>query len=95
MIFWFPDDGRLAMAGTSKAKEDKNNPENIGLSIEEAFSKVDENIKALESEDVTLEDSFKYFSDGMELLKYCSDSIDRVEKKVQKIMEDGSTEDFE
>ena len=65
------------------------------LTIEEAFSEVDERIKALEKSDVTLEESFKYFKEGMDLLKYCNDSIDKVEKKVQKVMADGRTEDFE
>ncbi len=65
------------------------------LTIEEAFAKVDEKIKALEEEEVTLEESFKFFEEGMELLKYCNESIDKVEKKVQKIMQDGQTEDFE
>ena len=65
------------------------------LTIEEAFGKVDEKIKALEKSDVSLEDSFKLFKEGMDLLKYCNDSIDKVEKKVQKVMSDGQTEDFE
>ena len=65
------------------------------MTIEEAFGLVDEKIKALESEEVTLEDSFNLFKEGMDLLKYCNESIDKVEKKVQMIMDDGSMEDFE
>jgi exodeoxyribonuclease VII small subunit len=65
------------------------------LTIEEAFGEVDEKIKALEKSDVSLENSFKLFKEGMDLLKYCNDSIDKVEKKVQKVMSDGQTEDFE
>lgn len=65
------------------------------LTIEEAFSAVDERIKGLEKSDVSLEDSFKLFKEGMDLLKYCNESIDKVEKKVQKVMSDGQTEDFE
>ncbi|WP_022761937.1 exodeoxyribonuclease VII small subunit [Butyrivibrio sp. AD3002] len=65
------------------------------ITIEEAFAEVDERIKALEKSDVTLEESFKFFKEGMDLLKYCNDSIDKVEKKVQKVMADGSMEDFE
>jgi exodeoxyribonuclease VII small subunit len=76
-------------------KGDENNQEKKELSIEEAFTQVDEKISSLEKDDVTLEDSFRYFKEGMELLKYCSDSIDQVEKKVQKIMGNGETEDFE
>ena len=65
------------------------------MTIEQAFAAVDEKIKSLESGDTTLEDSFNLFKEGLDLLKYCNDSIDKVEKKVQKIMDDGSMEDFE
>ncbi|WP_034446578.1 exodeoxyribonuclease VII small subunit [Butyrivibrio sp. AE2032] len=65
------------------------------LSIEEAFSEIDDKIKALENDDISLEDSFKEYQQGMELLKYCHEAIAEVEKKVQKIAEDGSLEDFE
>ena len=61
----------------------------------EAFSEIDEKIKALENDDISLEDSFKEYQQGMELLKYCHEAIAEVEKKVQKIAEDGSLEDFE
>ena len=36
------------------------------LTIEEAFSAVDEKIKELEKSDVSLEDSFKLFKESME-----------------------------
>ena len=65
------------------------------LSIEEAFSEIDEKIKALENDDISLEDSFKEYQQGMELLKYCHQAIEEVEQKVQKIAQDGSLEDFE
>ncbi|WP_026510811.1 MULTISPECIES: exodeoxyribonuclease VII small subunit [unclassified Butyrivibrio] len=72
------------------AEENKNE-----LSVEEAFDKIDATIKELEKNDVSLEESFKLFKEGMDLLKYCNDSIDKVEKKVQKVMADGQTEDFD
>ena len=65
------------------------------MTIEEAFAKIDTKIKALEGDDITLEDSFKEYQEGMELLKYCHEAISEVEQKVQKIAEDGSLEDFE
>lgn len=64
-------------------------------SIEEAFSEIEKKIALLEKEDVSLEDSFRYYQEGMDLLKYCNESIDQVEKKVQKISSEGKTEDFE
>ena len=79
----------------AKKAEDKDVTMENELSVEEAFEKVDQTIKELEKSDVSLEDSFKLFKEGMDLLKYCNDSIDKVEKKVQKVMADGHTEDFE
>lgn len=64
-------------------------------SVEEAFAKIEEKIKALESDDITLEDSFREYQEGMKLLKVCHEAIKEVEQKVQKIAEDGSLEDFE
>ena len=65
------------------------------ISVEEAFAQIEEKIKALEADDITLEDSFKEYQEGMKLLKLCHESIVEVEQKVQKIAEDGSLEDFE
>jgi len=76
------------MAQTKKTDEEN-------MSIEAAFSEIDKKIKELEKEDISLEDSFKNYQEGMELLKYCNEAIDKVEKKVQKIAGDGATTDFE
>ena len=51
-------------------------------------------IERLEAEDISLEDSFKAYSEGMELLQFCTASIDRVEKKVLKMNEDGELDEF-
>lgn len=63
-------------------------------SLEEAFEKIEETIARLEDEDITLEDSFRAYQDGMKLLKYCNEKIDRVEKQVLKINEDGELDEF-
>ena len=60
------------------------------LSLEEQFEKLDEIVADLESPDISLEDSFKKYEEGMKLLKECNAVIDRVEKKVLQIREDGS-----
>ena len=70
-------------------KSDKN------ITVEEAFTKIEEKIQALEKEDISLDDSFKEYQEGMALLKQCHEMIENVEKKVQKIAIDGSLEDFE
>ncbi len=60
------------------------------LSLEEQFEKLDGIVGGLESPDISLEDSFKKYEEGMKLLKECNAVIDRVEKKVLQIREDGS-----
>jgi exodeoxyribonuclease VII small subunit len=73
------------------AKKDKAK----NMTIEEAFTEIDLKIKALEADGISLEDSFKEYREGMQLLKYCHEAISEVEKKVQKIAEDGTLEDFD
>lgn len=65
------------------------------ISIEEAFALIDEKIKALEDDDITLEKSFNEYREGMELLKYCHEEVSKVEQQVMKIAEDGTLEEFE
>ena len=62
--------------------------------LEEAFEKLEQTVQALEQEDVSLEESFRIYQQGMELLKQCNLAIDRVEKKVQVLSEDGETYEF-
>ena len=52
------------------------------LTLEEAFARLEEVTRMLEDEDISLEQSFAVYQKGMELLKYCNESIDKVEKKV-------------
>lgn len=62
------------------------------LSLEQAFAQLEDTISRLESEDITLEESFAAYKEGMELLKHCNDSIDKVEKQVLMLSADGELE---
>ena len=64
------------------------------LSLEEAFARIEEVIAHLEAEEITLEQSFIEYNRGMKLLQHCNETIDRVEKKVLKINEDGGLDEF-
>lgn len=64
------------------------------LSIEETFVKLDEIIERLESEDVSLEESFRLYTEGMELAALCNSSIEEVEKKVMALNSEGELEEF-
>ena len=59
-----------------------------------AFGKLDQMLETLESSDVSLEDSFRLYKEGMELLNKCSQKIDRVEKKMLQMNEDGTFREF-
>ena len=50
--------------------------------LEESFKKLEEIVNKMEQADISLEDSFALYNDGMKLLKNCNDSIDTVEKKL-------------
>ena len=68
--------------------------ESEDFSLEEAFRQIEEKISLLEEEDITLEASFKAYQEGMKLLRYCDAKIDRVEKQVMMINEDGELDEF-
>lgn len=51
-------------------------------SLETAFQELDELIQQMEQKETSLEDSFKLYTSGMKLIKYCNDSLDKVEKKL-------------
>jgi exodeoxyribonuclease VII small subunit len=64
------------------------------LSLEEAFEKLDTLIEELEKPENSLEASFRAFEQGMQLVKYCNDAIDKVEKKVLVLGQDGELDEF-
>lgn len=53
------------------------------LTLEEGFEKIDELIETMADGDISLEESFDKYKLGMEILKVCSDKIDKVEKQIE------------
>ena len=62
--------------------------------IEDVFQELDVIAEKLESSDTSLEDSFRLYKKGVELLKYCSGKLDTVEKKMLQMDEDGTLREF-
>ena len=71
----------------AKRKEEK-------LSLEEALEKLDETIAKLQSEDVSLEESFELYKMGMDYVKFCGETIDQVEKKVLMLNQEGKLDEL-
>ena len=62
--------------------------------LEEMFKDLEELIGKMENEEITLEQTFDLYNNGMELLKKCNLSIDEVDKKVLVLDENGETDEF-
>ncbi|MDO4804222.1 MAG: exodeoxyribonuclease VII small subunit [Lachnospiraceae bacterium] len=65
------------------------------MTIEQSFAKLEGMVKALDSDDITLEDSFKIYEEGMKLIKDVSGRIDLVEKKIRILEQAEAPEEFE
>lgn len=52
------------------------------ITLEESFDQLDEIIQELQTGELSLEQSFKKYEEGMKLVKNCNDAIDKVEKKL-------------
>lgn len=63
-------------------------------SIEDVFQELDTTVEKLGSRDIALEESFRLYQQGMELLRYCNEKIDTVEKKMLKMNENGKLSEF-
>ena len=53
--------------------------------IEQNFNEVEKIIEAMQKEDVTLDESFKKYKEGMELLNKCNTMLDKVEKQIMVV----------
>jgi exodeoxyribonuclease VII small subunit len=50
--------------------------------LEQSFEKLDKIIKKMEEENPTLDESFKLYNDGINLVKNCTKQLDKVEKQI-------------
>lgn len=64
-------------------------------SLEQMFEMLEETVGKMETEELSLEETFRLYYKGMELLKNCNDKIDQVEKKILVLDEEGELYEFE
>lgn len=70
----------------SKPEDGSEKPEE--MTLEEALKSLDDLIGLMEDENLTLEDSFKNYKKGLELISFCHDSIGKIEGEL-RVIEDG------
>ena len=64
------------------------------ITFEQAMSRLEEIIAALENNQISLEKSVDLFQEGIKLSKICRDKLAGIEDKVAKILVDGKLEDL-
>ena len=55
--------------------------------LESNFEELDKIVEKMESGDLSLDESFELYKKGIELVKSCNESINKVEKEMQIISE--------
>lgn len=75
---------------TEKKEPDLKEPD-----LEELFTQMEEILEKMEDKDISLEDSFSLYEEGMKKLGQCNAKIDDVEKKMLVISSQGTLEEFE
>ncbi len=60
------------------------------MTIEESFGRLDEILEKMEDEETGLEDSFRFYEEGLKLIRHAEAGIDRVEKKIRILNEEES-----
>ena len=63
------------------------------LSLEEAFEKLETVIETLERPETSLEESFQAYKEGVSLVQLCNEQIDRVEKEVRVLSQEGEADE--
>lgn len=61
-------------------------------SLEDTFNKLEDILGQMESGELTMNESFKKYKEGIELVKKCSLMIDKVEKEMIIINDDKDSE---
>lgn len=61
--------------------------------LEQSFEKLEQIIGNLENGDVSLEDSFKLYNEGMKLIQNCNQQLDKVKKKIVVLNQKEGDED--
>ncbi len=62
--------------------------------LEEIFGEMEGLLEALESREISLEDSFEKYKEGMALLKTAGEKIDTVEKAMLVLNDQGEADEF-
>lgn len=72
-----------------------DNKQTQEASLEETFQELSSIIERMQEREVTLEESFSLYEQGIRKLKFCNEKIDSVEKKMLLLNQQGELEAFD
>ena len=65
----------------------------MAKTLEQSFERLEEIIAKMEKSDTTLDASFKMYKEGMKLVESCNNQLDKVEKQIIVLNDDGEQDD--
>ena len=80
------------MAGRKKAETEA--VQEKSPSLEESLGELEQVMEELGSAELSLEESFLLYKKGMDLLLWCNQAIDKVEKELMILEENGLSDEF-
>lgn len=60
-----------------------------GLTLEQSFERLDYILEAMENGNASLNENFKLYKEGMKLIQNCNQQLDKVEKQIVQINDQG------
>ena len=78
------------MEGNQESEKETEAGQERQPSLEEMFARLDEILNNMEDPDISLEDAFSLYEQGMKDIRSCNEKLDLVEKKMMVIAEDGT-----
>lgn len=77
-----------------RKEESMDNQNEKKPTLEEAFTRIEAILTQMEQPEISLEESFSLYQQGVLQLKKCGTILDEVEKKMQILGEDGEIEEM-
>ena len=71
-----------------------NNEKEKEQSIDEMLINLDQILHQMENDELSLEETFAFYEQGVRQIQQCRKELDQVEKKMQILTSEGTLEDF-
>ena len=65
----------------------------MAKTLEQSFERLEEIIAQMEKSDTTLDALFKMYQEGMKLVESCNNQLDKIEKQIIVLNDDGENDD--